>query len=149
VSVGAFDVVKTVIESLGALNFWKVNLRPGKPLAYGHVSGVPLIGLPGNPVSAIVTFDVFVRPAILTMTGRALDTDIAEAEIAHPMTSDGRRTYARVQLSREGGRLLASSTGSQESNILTSLVAADGLLIIPEGMKDIPAGTRLPVRLLG
>ena len=147
VSVGAFDVVKTVIESLGAIGFWKVNMRPGKPLAFGNVQGVPLMGLPGNPVSAMVSFDVFARPAILKMAGRNWQTDLAEAELAEPMTSDGRRTYLRVTLERVNGHLVARSTGTQSSGALSSLVLADGLLIIPEGVTEILAGTRLPVQL--
>jgi molybdopterin molybdotransferase len=147
VSVGNFDVVKSVIESLGALDFWKVKMRPGKPLAFGHVSGVPFLGLPGNPVSAMVSFDVFARPAILTMMGRTAQTATTEAELAEPMRSDGRQTYVRVSLERSNGKLIAHSTGNQSSGVLTSLVRADGLMIVPEGMKDVPAGSRLPVRL--
>ncbi len=148
VSVGAFDVVKTAVNAHGALNFWKVNLRPGKPLAFGQVRGVPFMGLPGNPVSAMVTFEVFVRPALMRMLGLPEATPTSLAELATPLTSDGRRTYARVRLERRGERLIAYSTGSQNSNVLTSLVHADGLLIIPEGMTEAPTGAQLPVRLL-
>jgi molybdopterin molybdotransferase len=147
VSVGAFDVVKSVIESLGAIGFWKVNMRPGKPLAFGNVKGIPFMGLPGNPVSAMVSFDVFARPAILRMAGRDLAMATIDAELAEPMTSDGRRSYLRVTLQRHGGRLIARTTGNQSSGVLTSLVNADGLLIVPEGLTEIPAGTTLPVRL--
>lgn len=148
VSVGAFDVVKTAVSTHGALNFWKVNMRPGKPLAFGQVRGIPFLGLPGNPVSAIVTFEVFVRPALMRMLGLPEETPTTLAELAAPLVSDGRRTYARVRLERHGEGLIAHSTGSQNSNVLTSLVHADGLLIIPEGMAEAPAGTQLPVRLL-
>lgn len=148
VSVGAFDVVKAAVEQLGALDFWKVNMRPGKPLVFGQARGVPFAGLPGNPVSALVTFDIFLRPAIRKMMGRTASAPMAEAELAEVMHSDGRRTYVRVTLTRDGDRLLARSTGNQSSGVLTSLVQADGLLIIPEGTAgDIPAGARLPVRL--
>lgn len=147
VSVGNFDVVKSVIESLGALDFWKVKMRPGKPLAFGNVKGMPFLGLPGNPVSAMVSFDVFARPAILKMMGRTAQTATAEAELAETMRSDGRQTYVRVSLERLNGKLIAHSTGNQSSGVLTSLVQADGLMIVPEGMKDVPAGSRLPVRL--
>jgi molybdopterin molybdotransferase len=150
VSVGAFDVVKVAVEQLGALDFWKVNMRPGKPLVFGQVRGVPFAGLPGNPVSAMVTFDVFLRPAIRKMLGLTASVPTVEAELVEVMHSDGRRTYVRVTLARDGDRLLARSTGNQSSGVLTSLVQADGLLIIPEGTAgDIPAGTRLPVRLYG
>jgi molybdopterin molybdotransferase len=152
VSVGAADVVKSVIESMGALSLWKVNLRPGKPLAFGHIAGIPYMGLPGNPVSAYVTFDVFARPAILRLMGYPVGTDdatgYAEAVTAEPMSSDGRRTYMRVRLENRNGILAARTTGTQSSGALSSLVKADGLLIIPEGLTDIPIGTRLKVRLL-
>jgi len=148
VSVGVCDVVKAVVESLGALGFWKVKMRPGKPLAFGSVQGIPFLGLPGNPVSAMVSFDVFARPAILKMAGRSLQTATIEAEVADGMRSDGRQTYVRVKLERLDGKLIARSTGNQSSGVLTSLVNADGLLIVPEGMTEVPAGTRLPVRLL-
>ncbi|HRE49194.1 MAG TPA: molybdopterin molybdotransferase MoeA [Aggregatilineales bacterium] len=147
VSVGAFDAVKTAVEADGTLNFWKVNIRPGKPLAFGLVGGVPFFGLPGNPVSALVTFDVFVRPALLMMMGLPAETGMSEAELGERMTSDGRRTYARVRLERREGRLVAYSTGSQSSGVITSLVAADGLLVLPEGVTDAPVGAVFPVRL--
>jgi molybdopterin molybdotransferase len=147
VSVGTYDVVKSVIDSLGALEFWKVNMRPGKPVAFGQVQGIPFLGLPGNPVSAMVTFDVFAYPTILKLAGRDTRTATATAELVEPMTSDGRRTFMRVKLTRSQGRLIAHSTGTQSSGALSSMVYADGLMIIPEGMTDIPAGTPLPVRL--
>lgn len=149
VSVGALDVVKEAITRRGTLGLWRVNIRPGKPLAFGNFSGVPFFGLPGNPVSALVTFDVFVRPAMLKLMGIAhTDAPQAIAEVAEAMHSDGRRTYARVKLQRAAdGRLLAFSTGTQSSGAISSLVNADGLLIIPEGMTEVPIGARLPVRL--
>jgi molybdopterin molybdotransferase len=148
VSVGVFDVVKTVVDSLGSLGFWKVKMRPGKPLAFGNVQGIPFLGLPGNPVSAMVSFEVFARPAIQTMAGRPTQAATAEAEVAEAIHSDGRQTYVRVRLERRNGTLVAHSTGNQSSGVLTSLVNADGLLIVPEGVNDVPTGTLLPVRLL-
>ncbi len=147
VSVGAFDVVKSVVESLGAIGFWKVNMRPGKPLAFGNVRGIPFLGLPGNPVSAMVSFDVFARPAILKLAGRVWTTDTSEAITMEALHSDGRRSYLRVTVERHGDQLFAQTTGNQSSGVLTSLVNADGLLIIPEGMTDVPQGSRLPIRL--
>ena len=94
-----------------------------------------------------VSFDVFARPAILKMMGQPVGTPTVEAELAEPMHSDGRQTYVRVSLERSNGKLIAHSTGNQSSGVLTSLVQADGLMIVPEGLKDIPAGSRLPVRL--
>jgi len=149
VSVGAYDMVKSVVGAAGALNFWKVNLRPGKPLAFGHVFQIPFVGLPGNPVSAMVTFDVFVRPAILKMMGKPPTTHLVEAETGEPIVSDGRQSYLRVTLTRQGERLIAHTTGNQSSGVLTSLVNADGLLIVPAGTTNVPAGTRLSVRVYG
>ncbi|MCC6803540.1 MAG: molybdopterin molybdotransferase MoeA [Anaerolineae bacterium] len=148
VSVGAFDVVRTVIEELGQIDFWRVNLRPGKPLAFGSVGNVPFFGLPGNPVSAMVTFDVFVRPALLRLGGRTDPTPAVEATLREPLKSDGRRSYIRVKLSREDGRYVATSTGTQSSGALMSMVLADGLLIIPENVTEARAGEKFPVRLL-
>jgi molybdopterin molybdotransferase len=147
VSVGAFDVVKSVIDSMGSIDFWKVNMRPGKPLAFGSVGSIPFLGLPGNPVSAMVSFDVFVRPAILKMAGRNWIAATEEAHIAEPLRSDGRQSYIRVTLERTNGKLVAHSTGNQSSGVLSSLVNADGLLIIPAGVTEIHAGTQLPVRV--
>lgn len=148
VSVGTFDVVRTVLNELGAVNFWRVNLRPGKPLAYGHLKGVPFFGLPGNPVSAMVTFDVFVRPVLQKLTQKPEPLPTVQAVVGEAMRSDGRRSYIRVILSRENGQLVATTTGTQSSGALTSMVLADGLLIIPEGVTQVAAGQTLDVRLL-
>ncbi len=148
VSVGTYDVVRTVLAELGAVDFWRVNVRPGKPLAFGNLRGVPFFGLPGNPVSAMVTFDIFVRPALFQFLQRDDDATTVTAVTAEALRSDGRRSYLRVQLSRENGRLVAKTTGTQSSGALMSMVLADGLLIVPENREEIPAGTELPVRLL-
>lgn len=148
VSVGTHDVVREVVSGLGTITLWRINLRPGKPLAYGHVHGVPFLGLPGNPVSAMVTFEVFVRPILMLMGGRPDRAQHITAVVGEPIESDGRRTYMRVTLRKQGSDWAAYSTGTQSSGALMSLVLADGLLIIPEGMMHVDAGTRLPVRLL-
>ena len=148
VSVGTFDVVREVMDELGQINFWRVNLRPGKPLAYGTLGGVPFFGLPGNPVSAMVTFDVFVRPALLKMGGRPSAVPTVEAALREPLTSDGRRSYIRVKLSRKDGQWVAESTGTQSSGALMSMVLADGLLVIPENVTEARAGEKFTVRLL-
>lgn len=148
VSVGAFDAVRMVIEQLGAITFWRVNLRPGKPLAYGHIRGIPFFGLPGNPVSAMVTFDVFVRPVLLRMEQRPETIRTIIATVSEDIPSDGRRSYLRVKLSNQNGRWMASLTGTQSSSALSSMVQADGLLIIPEGHTQVNKGTELSVRLL-
>lgn len=148
VSVGAYDVVRTVINELGAVDFWRVNLRPGKPLAFGHIAGVPLIGLPGNPVSALVTAELFLRPALARLGGWRDEPVIIQATAGEPYHSDGRRTYFRVQLHHEGGRWIATPTGTQSSGALISLALADGLLIMPEGITEVNAGEVLNVHLL-
>ncbi len=148
VSVGAFDVVRTVLDEIGKVNFWRVNLRPGKPLAFGQLGGVPFFGLPGNPVSAMVTFDVFVRPVLLRLSQRPDIWPTITAVTSEVLVLDGRQTYARVTLAREDGRLVARTTGTQSSGALTSMVRADGLMIIPAGVTDLPVGSELPVRLM-
>jgi len=148
VSVGAFDVVRTILEELGQINFWRINLRPGKPLAFGHVQGVPFFGLPGNPVSAIVTFDVFVRPVLLRLGNRMDEGSTITVTTGQDIESDGRRSYLRVKLVSDNGQLIARLTGTQISSALISMVLADGLLIVPEGVTHVPAGTPMPVRLL-
>lgn len=147
VSVGTFDVVKTVMEELGAIGFWRVNMRPGKPLAYGNVRGIPFIGLPGNPVSSLMTFEVFVRPVLLKMLGQPTEARETEVIVGEEMSSDGRESYIRVNLRRDDeGRLTAFSTGSQSSGAISSLVKADALLVIPAGVTAVNRGDKLKVR---
>jgi len=149
VSVGAYDFVKEAVEADGALTFWRVKMRPGKPLAFGRVGGLPFIGLPGNPVSSLVGMEVFVRPVLLKLAGhRRFDRLVVPATLAEPMHSDGRETYLRVRLEPHAGGYLAHSTGHQGSNIITSLVKADGLLVIPEGVTEVASGQTAPVWLL-
>lgn len=148
VSVGAFDVVRMVLDELGHVGFWRVNLRPGKPLAFGALQGVPFFGLPGNPVSAMITFDLFVRPALLRMQRREITLPTVTAITGETFKSDGRRSYLRVTLERKDGQLVAHTTGTQSSGALMSMVVADGLLIVPEDVTLVQAGTPLPVRLL-
>jgi molybdopterin molybdotransferase len=133
---------------MGKIDFWRINLRPGKPLAYGTLGGVPFFGLPGNPVSAMVTFDVFVRPTLLKLSGRADAVPTVDATLRGTLKSDGRRSYIRVKLTREDGQYVAESTGTQSSGALTSMVRADGLLVIPEGVMEARSGEKFPVRLL-
>ena len=148
VSIGAADLVRVVMDELGSIDFWRINMRPGKPLAYGAIQGVPFFGLPGNPVSAMVTFEIFVRPALAKMSGRRAAPPIIQAKIAADMTTDGRRSYNRVTLSRTDSGVVAHSTGSQSSGALMSMVLADGLAVIPEGQRHVPAGAELSVLLL-
>jgi molybdopterin molybdotransferase len=144
VSVGAFDYVKEVIELHGSMDFWRVNMRPGKPVAFGKYRELPFLGLPGNPVSAFVGFEVFVRPTIERMKGllrggRPTVRVRAEEEIR----SDGRESYLRGEIREEDGVLLARLSGHQGSGNLHSLVQANALLIIPAGVKCVPAGQEI------
>jgi len=149
VSVGTFDVVRSVLSEMGEINFWRVNLRPGKPLAFGQIGGIPFFGLPGNPVSAMITFDVFVRPALLKLAQRPDTIPMVTAALAEDVRTDGRRTYMRVKLRRDGDHFVAFTTGTQSSGALTSMIKADGLIIIPEGLETARAGESYTVRLLG
>jgi molybdopterin molybdotransferase len=149
VSVGAYDFIKEVIESHGKMDFWKVNMRPGKPLAFGKYKEINFIGLPGNPVSAFVGFEVFVRPVLRLMKGLTEQNQLkvkvrSEAEIE----SDGRESYLRAKIREEDGVKIAVLTGHQGSGNLLSLVQADALLIIPAGVKCVPAGQEVEAILL-
>jgi molybdopterin molybdotransferase len=149
VSVGAYDFIKEVIESNGVMDFWKVNMRPGKPLAFGEYKGINFIGLPGNPVSAFVGFEVFVRPALERMKG-SMDRDrrIVQVRSELEIESDGRESYLRAKIQERDGILFATLTGHQGSGNLLSLVQADALLIIPAGVKCVPAGQEVQAYIL-
>ncbi len=149
VSVGAFDFIKQAVERQGELTFWRVNMRPGKPLAFGEYRGVPFIGLPGNPVSAFVGFEVFVRPALEKLGGLRLAVrPRLRVRLAEAVESDGRESYLRVEIREEGGALTAHLTGHQGSGNLLSLVKGNALLIIPAGVKSLAAGEEADVWLL-
>ena len=149
VSVGAFDFVKQVIESHGSMEFWRVNMRPGKPVAFGNYKGIPIIGLPGNPVSAFVGFEVFVRAALEQMSGRSSGhRPTVRVRCAEQIDSDGRESYLRAYVQAENGALVARLTGHQGSGNLHSLVQANALLIIPAGVKCVPAGQEVDAWLI-
>ena len=149
VSVGAFDFVKEVIESNGSMDFWRVNMRPGKPVAFGNYRGIPIIGLPGNPVSAFVGFEVFVRPTLQRMSGvLSGNRPTIRVKSAEQIDSDGRESYLRAEVREENGGLVAHLTGHQGSGNLHSLVQANALLIIPAGVKCVPAGQEVTAWLL-
>lgn len=135
VSVGRHDHVREVLERRGSLQLWRVAVQPGKPLAVGSFDGVTVIGLPGNPVSALVTFELFVRPLIRTslcLSGSGRLQVRARPESAMAKDPD-RRAFMRVVVWRENGDILARSAGGQGSAQLRPLAAANGLLIVPEG----------------
>ena len=158
VSKGDYDIVKDVLAEHGEVGFWTVRMKPGKPLAFGimkNVEGsrkrqVPHLGLPGNPVSSMITFEQFARPAISKMMGKKTLTKptiraIIEANIAN---NDGRRVFARVIVTRRDGQYYASVTGPQGSGILTSIAKANGLAVIPETSKGVKAGEMVEVQML-
>jgi molybdopterin molybdotransferase len=149
VSVGDYDVVKDFLGAEGEMHFWQVRMKPGKPLAFGEIQGVPLLGLPGNPVSAMVSFEQFARPAILKMLGKTrLRKPTVEAILEEDVESSGRRNFKRAVITKRDGEYYASVTGSQGSGVLTSMVKANGLAIIPEGVRHVRAGERVVVQML-
>lgn len=146
VSVGAFDYVRQVIEAHGTLGFWRVNMRPGKPLAFGSFANIPLIGLPGNPVSAYVGCRVFVIPVVRHLSGQnEIPQQRIKAVLTHPVESDGRESYLRAVVTEEAGKIIATLTGHQGSGNLYSLVQANALLIVPSGVKSLPSGSEVEI----
>ena len=149
VSVGAFDFIREVIESQGELDFWRVNMRPGKPLAFGKYLSLNFIGLPGNPVSAFVAFEIFVRDVLARLSGRSDGARLrVRVRCEEQIESDGRESYLRARIREENGIHFAELTGHQGSGNLLSLVQADALLIIPAGVKCVPAGREVEALLL-
>jgi molybdopterin molybdotransferase len=151
VSVGSRDHMRTVIERIGTLDFWRIQVQPGKPLAFGAVDGRPVIGLPGNPVSALVTFELFVRPLVRAMLGLAGDgRPRVQARVDEAITKDEeRRAYLRVVVQRDGEGYVAFSAGGQASSQLRPLAAANGLLIVPEGVAATEPGGTYEALLIG
>ncbi len=155
VSVGDHDFVKAALTALGAeQHLWLVNMRPGKPITFATVESplkgtLPVFGLPGNPVSAMVTFELFVRPAVRRLGGHTrLSRPIRSARALAPIPNPGsRRGYLRVVLGEADGALTARLTGEQGSGILRSMSEADGLAIV-RGNTTIAAGEMVPVMLL-
>ena len=150
VSVGRHDHVRSGIERLGALDFWRIAVQPGKPLAFGSIAGRPVIGLPGNPVSALVTFELFVRTLLRGMLGLAGDGRLhLPARLDSTVAKDrDRRAYLRVVVRAGEDGWLASPAGGQGSAQLRSLAAAHALLVVPEGAAAGEAGARYDAILL-
>ena len=157
VSVGDFDMVKTVLATEGEMQFWQVGIKPGKPLAFGKLRGsgktVPLIGLPGNPVAAMVAFEVFARPAILKLGGQvSWDKQTITAHLDEDIKNSGRRHFMRafVYPTAEGYRVTTRGSGVQVqgSGILSSMVWANGLVVVPETITYLPAETPVKVWIL-
>jgi molybdopterin molybdotransferase len=156
VSKGDYDVVKDVLAARGEIALWSVRMRPAKPLAFGTLQApdgriVPHLGLPGNPVSVMVAFEQFGRPAIARMLGKpSMEKPTIKAILDDPITNhDGRRVYARVVVYRgETGEYRAKTTGSQSSNVLTSMAIANGLAICPDDVAGKEPGQEVTVQML-
>ncbi|MDY7040911.1 MAG: molybdopterin molybdenumtransferase MoeA, partial [Chloroflexota bacterium] len=134
----------------GTMTFWRVRMKPGKPLAFGLIGGVPILGMPGNPVSVMVSFELFARPAIMKMMGLTdLEKPTVEAVLVDEVKrKDDRRHFLRVHVAEKDGEYYAHLTGGQGSGILSSMVKANGLAIIPEEWTHAPAGTKVQVMML-
>jgi molybdopterin molybdotransferase len=151
VSAGKYDLVREALRELGGeLLIRKVRMKPGKPLTFTRVGKTPVFSLPGNPVSVLVSFLQFVRPALLKMQGKKnLNLPEVEATLAEVCLEETERTHlVRVRVERKGGGYSVRPTGPQGSGILKSLVLADGLMVIPPGAGPLPAGARVRVILL-
>jgi molybdopterin molybdotransferase len=154
VSKGDYDVVKDVLAKCGEITLQTVCMKPGKPLAFGMIGKgsrkISHLGLPGNPVSSMVTFEQFARPAILKMMGKS---NLAKPSIRAIMeddvvNTDVRRLFARVTVAKRNGKYYARVTGPQGSGILTSMVKANGLAVIPENTKRVKKGDIIEVQML-
>jgi molybdopterin molybdotransferase len=142
--------VKKVLASEGEISFWRVRMKPGKPLAFGQIHGMPHLGLPGNPVSSLVSFDLLARPAILVMQGKTrLHRPHVQAVFDDEVRSkDDRRHYLRVIVEQRNGEYHARLTGEQGSGILTSMARANGLAVIPEDWTSVKRGDHVQVIML-
>ena len=153
VSLGDYDVVREVLAKEGEVVFWQVREKPGKPLAFGLLRGkraIPLFGLAGNPVSAMINFELFARPAILKMMGKkSLTKPTIEAVVEESIeNTDGRRVFTRAIVEKRGGKYFARLTGPQGSGILTSMALANGLVIVPEDKPGVKRGDVVRVMML-
>ncbi|MBU0574955.1 MAG: molybdopterin molybdotransferase MoeA [Proteobacteria bacterium] len=151
VSVGDYDLVKEIMKEVGnRMQFWQIAMRPGRPLAFGALGDVPIVGLPGNPVSSMVSFEQFIRPAILKMMGhKNLFRRTVLARIVEGIEKKkGVRHFIRARIRWDGENYTVVTTGDQGSGILKSMVRANGLIILPEGAATVGAGEKVMVQLL-
>jgi len=151
VSVGDYDFVKDALADLRMeMVFWKVAMQPGRPLAFGTIQGKPVFGLPGNPVSSMVSFEQFVRPSLLKMMGHCqIFRPVVEAALREDIRKKpGRRHFMRAYLFFENGQYSVSLTGDQSSGILKSMVKANALMVIPEDREIVKAGEKVKVQVL-
>lgn len=150
VSVGDADFVKGIVEEIGSLDFWRIAIKPGKPLAFGRIGNALFFGLPGNPVSSLVTFELFVRPVLRRLAGhRETSRPQIIATLAEPLPHEpGRREFVRARIEYRDGESFATTTGAQGSHRISSLIGANALLVAHEDHGDYEAGERLPALLL-
>ncbi|MBX3333000.1 MAG: molybdopterin molybdotransferase MoeA [Nitrospira sp.] len=151
VSMGDYDYTKAVFRELGAeMNFWKLAIRPGQPLAFGKIQNKLAFGLPGNPVSSMVTFEQLVRPALLKMSGcRSYGRPVVQAVFQETFSKrTDRRHFLRGMLTREDGIFKVRTTGDQGSGILTSMVKANCLIDVPVAVERLNPGDHVTVQLL-
>jgi molybdopterin molybdotransferase len=151
VSVGVLDLVKDVLDEIGAIDFWQVAMQPGRPLAFGRIASAHFFGLPGNPVASMLAFMLFVRPAIYKLAGRRqLFPETAEATAIEAMSKKkGRREFKRGIVRWQNGRWEARTTGPQGSGILSSMAAGNCLIVLDEERGDVAAGETVLVELFG
>jgi molybdopterin molybdotransferase len=150
VSVGDYDVVKTVLDKLGQIDFWRVNMKPAKPIAFGRIGNTPMFGLPGNPASSMVAFEEFVRPAILKMQGRRAlrhPTLQAVAEVALD-NRGGRRSFVRGYVHHHEGEYRVRPAGPEGAGIMTTMVRANCFIVLPETVERVAPGELVTVELL-
>ncbi len=147
VSVGVLDLVKEVLDEIGAIDFWQVAMQPGRPLAFGRIGSAHFFGLPGNPVASMLAFMLFVRPALYKLAGRRrLFPDTAEATAVEAMSKKkGRREFKRGIVQWKNGRWEARTTGPQGSGILSSMAAGNCLIVLEEERGDVKAGDTVMV----
>jgi molybdopterin molybdotransferase len=150
VSMGEYDLVKQVLTELGDVDLWRVAMKPAKPFAFGTVVGTPLFGLPGNPVSVLVAFEQFLRPALLTMTGaRAVFRPRLRGTLSEPVDTDPEKVvFLRVVLSYEGTEWVAALAGGQSSNVLSAAAAADAFAVVPVGVDSLAAGDAVELEMI-
>jgi molybdenum cofactor synthesis domain-containing protein len=149
VSMGEYDLVKAVLADLGDIEFWKVAMQPAKPFAFGLLNHTPLFGLPGNPVSVMVAFEQFARPALLAMMGAdRLFRPRITGVMTVPVRTDPRKTvFVRVEVASDDGRWEARPSGGQSSNVLSALAAADAFAVVPVGQGEVEGGSEVSLEM--
>jgi molybdenum cofactor synthesis domain-containing protein len=149
VSMGEYDVVKSVLSELGTVDFWQVAMQPAKPFAFGRLGGRPFFGLPGNPVSSFVAFEQFVRPALLRMMGaiRLFRPRLMGRSKVDLQTDPAKTVFVRVRTWMEGEVRWAEPSGGQSSNVLSAVAAGDAFAVVEEGTGDINAGSTVMLEM--